>query len=189
MPHRLQLVTEPKQRATILNASFRCLLERALNQEFKTIITKALRLSAVGLIAVGIWLASGTLVLAQQIGLPVQLPTVNQFSINTVVSVPDGGTLSLGGVSSQSASSSSNGIPGLGPLGRPFSNRSSSVTNSASRASIKVQILSSREMSEDVLAAARAARPANYEEIQARDRRADFLTRNMGRNSGANRRR
>ena len=185
MPHRLQLVTEPKQRATILNASFRCLLERALNQEFKTIITKALRLSAVGLIAVGLWLASGTLVLAQQIGLPVQLPTVNQFSINTVVSVPDGGTLSLGGVSSQSASSSSNGFPGLGP----FSNRSNSVNNSASRASIKVQILSSREMSEDVLAAARAARPANYEEIQARDRRADFLTRNMGRNSGANRRR
>ena len=118
---------------------------------------------------------------AQQVGIPIQLPSVNRFSINTVVSVPDGGTLSLGGVSRQSAASSSSGIPGLGgPLGRPFSNRASSLASSASRASVKVQILSSREMSEDVLAAARASRPANYEEIQALNRKADFLTRNMG---------
>ena len=155
-----------------------------MNQKFRTIVSVQLRLSAVGLVAVGLWLASGTLCLAQQpIGIPVQLPVVNRFSINTVVSVPDGGTLSLGGISRSSEGSISQGVPGLsGPFGRPFANRASGRSTSRSGASVKVQILSSREMSEDVLAAARAARPANYEEIQARERKADFLTRNIGRN-------
>jgi len=113
----------------------------------------------------------------QPTGTTVQLPVVNQFSIGTVVSVPDGGTMRLGGVTRRSASSSSNGL-----LGGPFSNRSNGVSSSSSNASVTVHILSNREMSEDVLAAARAARPANYEEIQAQKRKASFLTRNMGRN-------
>ena len=154
-----------------------------MNQKFRTIVSVQLRLSAVGLVAVGLWLASGTTVLAQQpTGIPVQLPAVNRFSINTVVSVPDGGTMSLGGVTRSAEGSISQGVPGLSPFGRPFANRASGRSTSRSGASVKVQILSSREMSEDVLAAARAARPANYEEIQARERKADFLTRNIGRN-------
>lgn len=140
----------------------------------------------VGLAAIALTLILQGVVPAQQtFGLPVQLPTVNRFSINTVVSVPDGGTLSLGGVSRSSGGSISSGVPGLrGPLGRPFSNRSSGASLAGSRASVKVRILSSREMSEDVLAAARAARPANYEAIQAQERKADFLTRNIGRSPG-----
>lgn len=119
----------------------------------------------------------------QPIGTTVQLPVVKQFNVSTAVSVPDGGTLHLGGVTRHRASSSSSGIPGLaGPLSRPFSNRSGSVSTSSSNASLKVRILSTREMSQDVLAAARASRPANYEQVQALNRKASFLTRNIGRN-------
>jgi len=128
------------------------------------------------IVAVATFALAQTAALAQQpAGISVQLPVVEQFSIGTVVSVPDGGTMRLGGVSRQSTSSSSSGFGG------PFSSRSTGVSTSSSNASVKVQILSSREMSEDVLAAARAARPANYEEIQAQKRKADFLTRNVGR--------
>ncbi len=144
----------------------------------------------VGSTAIAVALLLQGIAAAQRpVGIPVQLPTVTVFNVNTVVSVPDGGTLSLGGVTRQSARSSTSGFPGLaGPLSRPFSNRSFGVSNSASQASIKVRILSSREMSEDVLAAARASRPANYEAIQAQKRKADFLTRNIGRSSNQRRR-
>jgi len=154
-------------------------MEKALNRKSK-IARMPLKSWIVSAIAVGLGLASSTIAIAQQPGISVQLPTVNRFSIDTVVMVPDGGTMSLGGVSRSSEGSISSGIPGVS--GRPFSNRSSGISTSSSRASVTVQILSSREMSEDVLAAARASRPANYEEIQARERKADFLTRNIGRN-------
>ena len=121
----------------------------------------------VGLVATALALILQGICPAQQsVGIPVQLPTVTTFNVNTVVSVPDGGTLSLGGVTRQTVRANSSGLPGLaGPLSRPFSSRSFGVSNSSSRASVKVRILSSREMSEDVLAAARASRPANYEAI------------------------
>ena len=112
---------------------------------------------------------------AQERGLTVQLPTVSTFNIDTVVSVPDGGTTRLGGISRTSSSSNSSG------LGGPLSSRSSGLSIGGTNASVSVQILSLREMSEDVLAAARASRPANYEAIQAQKRKADFLTRNIGR--------
>lgn len=120
---------------------------------------------------------------AQQQGLTVQLPVVNRFNVNTVVMVPDGGMMSLGGVSRHAEGRISQGIPGLsGPLSRPFSNRASGYSTSGSHAAVKVQIISLREMDEDLTAALRANRPANYEEVQARKRKADFLTRNIGRN-------
>jgi len=144
----------------------------------------ALKSCAMIVITAGFLIALEAISFAQQpAGIPVQLPVVNRFSINTAVMVPDGGTMSLGGISRSAEGSISQGVPGIpGPLSRPFSNRARGTSTSISKASVTVQILSSREMSEDVLAAARAARPANYEEIQARERKADFLTRNIGRN-------
>jgi len=155
-----------------------------LNQIRKLIARMALKPCAIIVIAAGFLIAIEAISLAQQrIGIPVQLPVVNRFSVNTVVSVPDGGTLSLGGISrSTEGSTFQRGRRASGLLSRPFPNRGRGTSTSSSNASVTVHILSSREMSEDVLAAARAARPANYEEIQARERKADFLTRNIGRN-------
>ncbi len=65
------------------------------------------------IVTVTILLVSAELVCAQAPGVntTVQLPTVRNFSINTVVSVPDGGTMYLGG--SPSRSQFSSGRPGV----------------------------------------------------------------------------
>jgi len=114
---------------------------------------------------------------------PVQLPVVSFFNVRTAVSVPDGGTLSLGGVSRYSESSVSRGIPGLrGPV---FQSRATGYSAQSSRASVRATILSTREMDE-ILAIEGARRalinqrsdPNGSFEVQ---RKADFITRNIGR--------
>ncbi len=99
------------------------------------------------------------------------------------MSVPDGGTMLLGGVSRYSESSISRGIPGLrGPV---FQNRATGYTAQSSRASVKATILSTREMDE-ALAIEGARRALIYQrsdpngsfEVQ---KKADFITRNIGR--------
>lgn len=82
----------------------------------------------------------------QQVGFPVQLPTTSIFSVDTTVSVPDGGSISLGGNSGSAWSSSRSG----GPF-RPFGNRAIGGTQFASNASVHVQIISLAEMEADLL--------------------------------------
>lgn len=111
----------------------------------------------------------------------IQLPVLRFFNIRTAVMVPDGGRLGLGGVSRHSEGSISRGVPLLG--GRPFTNRGAGFESSGNHANVKVTILSTQEMSDDVLAAARAAKakktnPNGSAEVR---RKADFLTRNIGR--------
>lgn len=114
---------------------------------------------------------------------PVQLPVVSFFNIRTAVSVPDGGTMSLGGVSRYSESSISRGIPSLrGPV---FQSRATGYNVQSSRASVKATILSTREINE-ALAIEGARRALIYQrsdpngsfEVQ---KKADFITRNIGR--------
>lgn len=82
----------------------------------------------------------------QQFGVPVQLPTTSIFSVNTTVSVPDGGSVSLGGNSGSAWSSTRSG----GPF-RPFGNHAIGGTQFASNASVHVQVISLAEMEADVL--------------------------------------
>lgn len=114
---------------------------------------------------------------------PVQLPVVSFFNVRTAVSVPDGGTMSLGGVSRYSESSIRRGIPGLGsPV---FQNRATGYSAQSSRASVRTTLLSTREINEALeREGARRALisqrkdPNGSFEVQ---RKADFITRNIGR--------
>lgn len=85
-----------------------------------------------------------------QTGVSVQLPSLRTFSVQTAVMVPDGGTMSLGGVSRSAEGRSSAGIPGL--RGRPFRNSAIGRSTSSSRAIVKTRIISQRELEEDLLA-------------------------------------
>ena len=115
--------------------------------------------------------------------IPVQLPVVSVFNVRTAVSVPDGGTMSLGGVSRYSSGRSSRGIPGLG--GPLFQNRGTGYSAGSSRATVKATIISNREIGEDLLAEGnrralvreRFDPNGNYA-VQAK---ADFISRNIGR--------
>ena len=124
---------------------------------------------------------------AQNFGNPtsirVQLPVVSFFNVRTAVMVPDGGTMSLGGVSNYSSGQTSRGVPGLG--GPLFQNRAGGFSAGSSRASVKVRIISNREISEDLMA--EGERRAAIREIsdpngtQAVQAKADFITNNIGR--------
>ena len=118
----------------------------------------------------------------------VQLPSVSVFDVRTVVSVPDGGTVYLGGVSRTGYGSISRGVPLLSNIpgaGRLFKNRAIGRETSNSGMSISAKILSLQEMEEDLMAAYRAGE----KERRARDRngpiaiqrKADFLSRHIGR--------
>jgi hypothetical protein len=82
----------------------------------------------------------------QSFGVPIQLPTQSVFGVNTTVSVPDGGSISLGGNSGSAWSSIRRG--GFGP---PFANRALGGTRFASNASLHVQILSQAELEAELL--------------------------------------
>lgn len=82
----------------------------------------------------------------QPYGVPVQLPTTSIFSVNTTVSVPDGGSISLGGNSGSAWSSNRSG----GPF-RPFGNRAIGGSQFASNVSVNVKIISLAEMEADLL--------------------------------------
>lgn len=82
----------------------------------------------------------------QQFGVPMQLPTTSVFSVDTTVSVPDGGAISLGGNSGSAWSSTRSG----GRF-RPFGNRAIGGSQFASSASVHVQIISLAEMEAELL--------------------------------------
>ena len=113
----------------------------------------------------------------------VQLPVLRFFNVRTVVSVPDGGTMSLGGVSRHASGQSSRGIPGLrGPL---FNSRSRGYSGGSSRATVSTKIISNREIEEDLMQEANR-RIAIRETFDANgpvavQKKADFISRNIGR--------
>lgn len=117
----------------------------------------------------------------------VQLPTFRFTTVNTTVSVPDRGAVYLGGVNRAATASTSRGVPllgkvpGLGPLAR---NRGISRTTSATSTSVHATIIDHAELDRQVLAEASRQRLASGDRFAdpSLARRADFLSRNIGRN-------
>ena len=141
--------------------------------------------SAVSLFCV--LLSAGTSFAQNGFGRPtnisVQLPVVSIFNVRTAVSVPDGGTMSLGGVSRYSSGRRTSGVPGLG--GPLFQNRGTGFSAGGSRATVTATIISNREIGEDLLAAgnrrARVRERYNPNGSYAVQAKADFISRNIGR--------
>lgn len=121
--------------------------------------------------------------LGRPTNISVQLPVVSVFNVRTTVMVPDGGTMSLGGVSRHRSGSRSRGVPGLG--GPLFRNRGIGYSTAGSHANVTATIISNREISEDLLAEGnrRAVMRERFDPngsyaVQAK---ADFISRNIGR--------
>lgn len=118
----------------------------------------------------------------------IQLPTFRIFNARTVVSVPDGGSIQLGGVNRSSSGRISRGVPGLSGVpgtGRLFGNRGISRDTSSGRSTVHPRLIIMSELEAEVLA--KAARlnhqaalrdPNGSEETKSK---ADFMTRNIGR--------
>ncbi len=113
----------------------------------------------------------------------VQLPVVSFFNVQTVVSVPDGGTMSLGGISRHSSGRFSRGVPGLG--GPLFQNTGTGYSTGGSRATVTAAIISNQEIGDSLLAEGNRRAtirerfdPNGAPAVQAK---ADFITRNIGR--------
>ena len=83
-----------------------------------------------------------------QIPQVVQLPSISTFSYSGVVSVPDGGTTSLGGIRRSGSFSSSSGFG-------PFRSRSRGGFASASGLSVSAQIIDLDEMDRQILSSQR----------------------------------
>jgi hypothetical protein len=79
----------------------------------------------------------------------VQLPTSSSFGVGTTVSVPDGGSAYLGGISRAASGSNEFGTPLL-PFS-PFKNRSSGSQVSTSKASVSVYIHDFAALEEQLL--------------------------------------
>lgn len=135
----------------------------------------------------------------QQPRTTIQLPVISFFSGITTVNVPDRGQVLLGSIKRSATGSVSRGVPILGNVpfaGRLFNNRAVGSSQSASTLSATVQIYDLREMDEAILAEARrdrilkiggpvaAKQQAEKSKIQ---QKADFITRNLGRNSSLKR--
>ena len=112
----------------------------------------------------------------------VQLPTFRQFSIGTTVVVPDSGAAYLGGVSRARYSSSSRGIPMLGPAGRLARSRASSADIGASSVWATATIHDLSALDRAVLAAAEARLPRSVMDEMTRQR-AIFLSKSVGKRS------
>jgi hypothetical protein len=118
----------------------------------------------------------------------VQLPTFNFTTVNTTVTVPDGGTVLLGGIDRAREGQVSRGVPLLGKvpgvnrlfrnegIGREFSSSSFSVT-------ARIIILEEEEERQvgRVLAQRDAMGGSRYVFDPVADPKADFLSRNLAR--------
>ncbi len=123
-------------------------------------------------------------------GQAVQLPSFQFSTVGTTVSVPDGGSALLGGVKRNSMGRTERGVPILGRLpgiGRGFNNRGIGRDSSVGMTSVTTTIIDLREMDEQILGEAAAARLGSTTgpSLPALDPRAAFLTRNVARNEGA----
>src|SRR5687768_8469502 len=108
----------------------------------------------------------------QAFGQVVQLPTLHTFSIGTTVSIPDRGSLRLGGVDRASFGRNEFGVSGLG-------NRAISSQVQSSRVSATATIMDLKELDGAVLD--QAAKQASTSG-PAIARKAAFLARHIGRN-------
>jgi hypothetical protein len=90
---------------------------------------------------------------AQPPATTVQLPTFSLFTVNTTVSVPDGGGVFLGGVNRAASGRIERGMPGV-----PFRNRGIGSARSASGMHVTATIIDHKEMDEAILAEAAARR-------------------------------
>ena len=118
---------------------------------------------------------------AQQAPTTVQLPVIQVFSVDTTVSVPDGGGVLLGGIKRAADSSVTRGLPlGKGPL---TTNRGISSVRSGSNMSVHATIIDHQELDAAVLAEAAAKRAGRTEDPSAiaLQQKADYLTRNLAR--------
>ena len=120
---------------------------------------------------------------APAIGQVVQLPTFDSFSVNTTVSVPDRGSVYLGGVDRARYESSWSGVPGMSRLpgaGPLLGNRASSASVTSSGATATATIIDHREW--DAATRARAAQlrrnPRTDDPVA---RKAAFLSQHVGR--------
>jgi type II secretory pathway component GspD/PulD (secretin) len=113
----------------------------------------------------------------------VQLPVVSVFNVRTVVSVPDGGTMSLGGVSRHSSGRTSRGVPGFG--GPLFQGRGIGYSSGRNQATVKATIISNREINDALMADGNrrfaARQQTGINGAPAVQAKADFITRNIGR--------
>jgi hypothetical protein len=128
------------------------------------------------LAAVG-FCCSATIVCAQA-PTTVQLPTFQVFSVNTTVSVPDGGGALLGGIKRAADSSTTRG---RGPL---LGNRGIASTRSASNMSVHATIIDHQELDAAVLAEAAARRGSlslNDKQELATQQKANYISRNLAR--------
>jgi hypothetical protein len=123
-------------------------------------------------------LAAGT-----TFGQSVQLPTYNYSTVNTTVSVPDGGTAVMGGVKRGAWGQTSRGVPIAGKLpfvGRPFGNRAIGSRQSAGMMSTTVQIIDFQELEEQLMGG-RIGRHTGHVDASPLDRRASHLSQNVAR--------
>lgn len=116
----------------------------------------------------------------------VQLPVIQVFSVNTTVSVPDGGGALLGGINRAGDSSVTRGLPlasKVPGLGRLTTNRGLGTTRSAANMSVHATIIDHHELDQAVLAQAaamRSGRAVDSREV-AVQQKADYITRNLAR--------
>jgi hypothetical protein len=117
----------------------------------------------------------------------VQLPTIQVFSVNTTVSVPDGGGALLGGINRAADSSVTRGLPlasKIPGLGRLAGNRGIGSTRSSSNMSVHATIIDHQELDAAVLAEAAARRGSlslNDKQAFATQQKADYISRNLAR--------
>lgn len=140
---------------------------------------------------------------AAQQDITVQLPTFNFTTVQTTVSVPDGGTGLLGGIGRASEGSTSRGVPMLGKIpgvSRLFANRGIGRDVGLSQMSITPRIIIqeeeelrqtgvSAEMLSQLSAASSGVRPFAVADGSPADpavsRKADFIARNIARHPAA----
>ncbi len=121
-------------------------------------------------------------------GITVQQPVVSAFNVNTAVAVPDGGTISLGGISNSAHGSARRGVPLTGGpyVNRLFNNRAIGWEQGASQAQVTVKVLVMEELEAQVLAegarrmAIRNAESRDPNGSAATQKKADFMSRNIG---------
>lgn len=117
-------------------------------------------------------------------GQTVQLPTIDTFSIQTTVMVPDGGTMLLGSVGRAAMGETLRGVPLLGNIpgaGRLFKNRGIGQETSAGTAAVSADLIIMSELEPHVLAEGQRRLAANpLAPNPVTQRKAEFLSRNIG---------
>ena len=139
-----------------------------------------------GLCTVLLWgcVSCGPVLAQGQLPSTVQLPVFRNFIYQGAVKVPDGGTMSMGGVNRSAEGSISRGVPGvsgLPGLGRGFNNRGIGREQDAGNLSVTAKILIQEELEAEHLARAGIV-PGQAAVNDAVLRKAAFLTEHIGRN-------